>query len=235
MQVERTAGPTPVTLLVFTVRSFFLLFQLSIIPEITIRLFFYSIHITKKKTGSKSAEELTKRYLDAVLKSQCSPNDNNSTKSEDEDMENEDIVVSMTPPTSPPQSASLRSSSSVSRHSNSTVATTSTLRDKNITLSTPSSAPSSNNRSQDAPMDLSMKSSSSSSASAKATSPTNDHRDLMSDEDGAVSSEEELSVDKKSTSTDSRPESRNDEKNALETSNGLRVKGTTPLDLTTKI
>lgn len=199
---------------------------------------FYSFRLFSflKKTGSKSAEELTKRYLDAVLKSQCSPNDNNSTKSEDEDMESEDIVVSMTPPTSPPP-VSLRSTSSVSRLSNSTAATTSTLREKNITLpSATTSPPSNRTNSQDAPIDLSMKSSSSGSASAKAISPHNDHRDFGSDDDGAVSSEEELSIDKRSSSVDSRPGSRNEhEKNILENANGLRIKGTTPLDLTTKI
>lgn len=174
--------------------------------------------------------------MDAVLKSQCSPNDNNSTKSEDEDMESEDIVVSMTPPTSPPP-VSLRSTSSVSRLSNSTAATTSTLREKNITLpSVAASPPSNRSNSQDAPIDLSMKSSSSGSASAKAISPHNDHRDFGSDDDGAVSSEEELSIDKRSSSADSRPGSRNEhEKNILENANGLRIKGTTPLDLTTKI
>lgn len=190
------------------------------------------------KTGSKSAEELTKRYLDAVLKSQCSPTDNNSTKSEDEDMESEDIVVSMTPPTSPQPPVSLRSTSSVSRLSNSTAATTSTLREKNITLPSTASTPPSSNRtsSQDAPIDLSMKSSSSGGASAKATSPHTDHRDFGSDDDGAASSEEELSIDKRPASADSRPDSRNEhEKNMLETANGLRIKGTTPLDLTTKI
>lgn len=200
---------------------------------------FFRLLSSKQKTGSKSAEELTKRYLDAVLKSQCSPNDNNSTKSEDEDMESEDIVVSMTPPTSPPP-ISLRSTSSVSRLSNSTAATTSTLREKNITLpsaaTSPPPPPSHRANSQDAPIDLSMKSSSSGSASAKAISPHNDHRDFGSDDDGAISSEDELSIDKRSLSADSRPGSRNEhEKNILENANGLRIKGTTPLDLTTKI
>lgn len=204
--------------------------------SISILLFIYNI------TGSKSAEELTKRYLDAVLKSQCSPTDNNSTKSEDEDMENEDIVVSMTPPTSPQPPASLRSSSSVSRLSNSTAATTSTLREKNITLPTAvasSSSPPSSSRgigSQDAPIDLSMKSSSSGGTSAKAISPHMDHRDFGSDEDGAASSEEELCIDNRPSSVHSRPGSRNEhDKQIRENANGLRIKGTTPLDLTTKI
>lgn len=83
-------------------------------------------------SGSKSAEELTKRYLDAVLKSQCSPNDNSSSKSDDEEMENEDIVVSMTPPTSPHLSDSLRRSES--RHSKSNAAATTTLRDKSLSI-----------------------------------------------------------------------------------------------------
>ncbi|XP_055318959.1 knirps-related protein-like isoform X3 [Sitodiplosis mosellana] len=199
--------------------------------------------VPNNNCGSKSAEELTKRYLDAVLKSQCSPNDNNSTKSEDEDMENEDIVVSMTPPTSPPPPpASLRSTSSVSRLSNSTAATTSTLREKNITLptaassSSSSSPPSNRAGSQDAPIDLSMKSSSSGGTSAKAISPHMDHRDFGSDEDGAASSEEELSIDNRPSSDHSRPDSRNEhEKTIREHANGIRIKGTTPLDLTTKI
>lgn len=201
---------------------------------------FHLVSFFQKNTGSKSAEELTKRYLDAVLKSQCSPTDNNSTKSEDEDMENEDIVVSMTPPTSPQPPVQLRSASSVSRLSNTTAATTtSTLREKNITIPCATTSPPSNRTSaQDAPIDLSMKSSSSGGTSAKAISPHTDHhhRDFGSDEDGAISSEEEFSIDKRRSSTDSRPRSRNEhEKNILENANGLRIKGTTPLDLTTKI
>lgn len=201
-----------------------------------------------QNTGSKSAEELTKRYLDAVLKSQCSPNDNNSTKSEDEDMESEDIVVSMTPPTSPPPPVSMRSSSSVSRHSSSTAAavaataaaaTTSALREKNVTLlaSVSASSPKTNRTSsQDAPMDLSMKSTSSGGSSVKDASQNSDHRDMGSDEEGTVSSGEESNADKRPSSTESGDRSgiRNDEKHILEHSNGLR-KGTTPLDLTTKI
>lgn len=185
--------------------------------------------------GSKSAEELTKRYLDAVLKSQCSPNDNNSTKSEDEDMESEDIVVSMTPPTSPQPPVSLRSASSASHLSNATAATTSTLRDKNVTIASSASPPSHRTSSQDAPIDLSMKSTSSGGGtSAKGASPNNDPHDMASDDEGAVSSEEE-SIDKRPSSVHSRPCSRNDEKNALENANGLRHKASTPLDLTTKI
>lgn len=192
---------------------------------------------------------MTKRYLDAVLKSQCSPNDNNSTKSDnDEDMESEDIVVSMTPPTSPQLPATLHHNSS--RHSNSTAATSSTLREKSVTLSSialgsgsgsgsgsaTTSSPSTPAGSQDAPIDLSMKSTSSGGSSAKANSPNLD-RDLGSDEDGAASSEEELSVDKRSSSVDSidRPRSRNDEKNMLDNATGRLIRGTTPLDLTTKI
>lgn len=192
-------------------------------------------NISSIKTGSKSAEELTKRYLDAVLKSQCSPNDNNSTKSEDEDMENEDIVVSMTPPTSPQPPISLRSSSSVSRLSISTAATTSTLRDKNVTLPSTVSLTSNRTTSQDAPMDLSMKSTSSGGTSTKDASPTNDHRDMASDEEGAASSEEELCVVKRPRSANSQHGSIIDEKNAIEHANGLRIKASTPLDLTTKI
>lgn len=180
---------------------------------------------------------MTKRYLDAVLKSQCSPNDNNSTKSEDEDMESEDIVVSMTPPTSPPPPASLRSASSVSRHSNSTPATTSTLRDKSVSVTASVSPPSIRISSQDAPIDLSMKSTSSGGSSAKDASPNNDHRDLGSDDEGAALSEEELNVDKRPLSADSsdRPNSRHGDRSALENANGLLIRGTTPLDLTTKI
>lgn len=172
--------------------------------------------------------------MDAVLKSQCSPNDNNSTKSEDEDMENEDIVVSMTPPTSPQPPVSLRSTSSASRLSNSTAATTSTLRDKNLTIPSTVSLSSNRTSSQDAPMDLSMKSTSSGGTSGKDISPNNDHHDMVSDEETA-SSEEELCIDKRPTSVNSQHGSLIDEKNAIENANGLRIKASTPLDLTTKI
>lgn len=219
-------------------------------------------------TGNKSAEEITKRYiLDAVLKSQCSPTDNASTKSEnDEDMESEDIVVSMTPPTSPKLPISVHSTSTISRHSNSIVATTSALRDKSLVASAAAastsvssslsaaataastSSLSSSNRpnSQDAPIDLSMKSTSSGGSSAKSSvSPLNHHehyhRDFMGsdDESAAALSEEELTTEKQrpsSANSCDRPGSRNDSKNThIENPNGLLLKGTTPLDLTTKI
>lgn len=99
-------------------------------------------------SSSKTAEELTKRYLDAVLKSQCSPNDVASNKSDndddDDEMDNEDIVVSMTPPTSPPISDSIsRLSSKIS------VAATATLRDRNLSIPTSDTIPSlSSHRSQ---------------------------------------------------------------------------------------
>lgn len=231
------------------------------------------MYFTFAHTGNKSAEELTKRYiLDAVLKSQCSPTDNASVKSEnDEDMESEDIVVSMTPPTSPkPTIASVHSTSTISRHSNSTVATTSALRDKSSIASASAStsvsssisattaaaasaasstSSSSLNRpnSQDGPIDLSMKSTSSAGSSAKsAASPLNHHehhhRDFMDsdNESTAALSEEELSVDQQrplsANSCSDRPESRNDGKSThIENPNGLPLRGTTPLDLTTKI
>lgn len=217
--------------------------------------------------------------MDAVLKSQCSPTDNASTKSEnDEDMDSEDIVVSMTPPTSPkpPIISSVHSTSTVSRHSNSTVATTSALRDKSsvaaasastsvsssisatavaaaaaavaATASTSSSLSLNRPSSQDGPIDLSMKSTSSGGSSAKSSaSPVNHHehhhhRDFMGsdDESAAALSEEEFSMDNKqrpsSANTCDRPESRNDGKNThIENPNGLTLRGTTPLDLTTKI
>lgn len=157
-------------------------------------------------------------------------------------MESEDIVVSMTPPTSPHLPATLHHSSG--RHSNSSAATTSTLREKSATLSVTSvkesgSTSTSSARtagSQDAPIDLSMKSTSSGGSSAK-DALSNHDRDLGSDEDGPASDEEELSVDKRRSSVDSidRPSSRNNERNALENATGLLIRGTTPLDLTTKI
>lgn len=90
-------------------------------------------------SGSKTAEELTKRYLDAVLKSQCSPNDavsNKSDNDDDDDMDNEDIVVSMTPPSSPPMSDSM------SRHrSKLSVASTAMLRERSQSISLSDSLP----------------------------------------------------------------------------------------------
>lgn len=116
--------------------------------------------------SSKTAEELTKRYLDAVLKSQsqCSPNDAGN-KSDDEDMDSEDIVVSMTPPISPQPPVSLRSAniatasrhSSTSSHASTTTITTSSLRDK-ITGTKSAALSPPHRSSQDAPIDLSMKS-----------------------------------------------------------------------------
>lgn len=180
-------------------------------------------------------------------------------------MESEDIVVSMTPPTSPkPLKTSVHSTSTVSRHS-STVATTSALRDKSsVTASgstsvsstisattvaavTATASNSSLNRpnSQDGPIDLSMKSTSSGGSSAKSSaSPLNHHehhhRDFLGSDDESTTalSEEELSIDKQrpsSANSYDRPESRNDGKNThIENPNGI-TKGTTPLDLTTKI
>lgn len=75
--------------------------------------------------NGKSAEELTKRYLDAVLNSQRrSPlggMSNFKSENEDEDMDNEDIVVSETPPRSPVSRdgshIGSRANSHISRHS----------------------------------------------------------------------------------------------------------------------
>lgn len=238
------------------------------------KIYFYFCHFVfmenspiRSITGNKSAEELTKRYiLDAVLKSQCSPTENASNKSEnDEDMESEDIVVSMTPPTSPKPPLPIHSSATISRHSNSIVATTSTLRNTSsagaavsssvsssialaASASAPSSSSSSSNRppnSQDAPIDLSMKSTCSGGSSAKsAESPLNHEQHYhdfagSGDESTTALSEEEFSMDKQrpsSANSYDRPESRNDDKNAhIENPNGIQLKGTTPLDLTTKI
>lgn len=169
-------------------------------------------------------------------------------------MDSEDIVVSMTPPTSPRPPVSLHTAASLGRHSNSTAAATTTMRDKcatsvtSVTASASTSAtatsPSSRPNSQDGPIDLSMKSTSSGGSSAKAASPNHDHhhqqqhhhRDFGSDEDGVMSSEDELNVDKRPSSADSvdRPASRTDGKTTLENASGLLIKGT-PLDLTTKI
>lgn len=77
---------------------------------------------TTLSNNHKTAEELTKRYLDAVLKSQRSPSTATVRSEEDEDMENEDIVVSMTPPSSPP----LRSANSISHRTSSTTTTMTT-------------------------------------------------------------------------------------------------------------
>lgn len=79
-----------------------------------------------------------------------------------------------------------------------------------------------------------MKSSSSSSSSGThSTSSNNDHR--TDTEDANASSEEDTCVDKRPSSVDSidRPNSRNDESNNDD--EGLRIKGTKPLDLTTKV
>lgn len=95
------------------------------------------------ESGSKTAEELTKRYLDAVLKSQCSQNDVASNKSDndddDDDMDNEDIVVSMTPPSSPPPINDTMSRT----HTKLSVAATATLRNRRLSISISDQLPSS--------------------------------------------------------------------------------------------
>lgn len=83
------------------------------------------------------------------------------SKSDDEDeMENGEVVVSMTPPSSPP-SASVRSSHS----STAIMASTSTLRNKKNSIS----------GSQDSPMDLSLRSFPKMSKSTSKDSHSSDH------------------------------------------------------------
>lgn len=89
----------------------------------------------------------------------------------------------------------------------------------------------------DAPIDLSMKSSSSTSnlSGLISTSPINDHR--SDNDDANVSSEEDGNPEKQSISfrRKERPHSRSNSINTIGINDdGLRIKGTKPLDLTTK-
>lgn len=86
---------------------------------------------TTLSNNHKTAEELTKRYLDAVLKSQRSPSAATVKSEEDEDMDSEDIVVSMTPPSSPP----LRNINSISHRTSSTTTTMTTTTTRESTKS----------------------------------------------------------------------------------------------------
>lgn len=123
----------------------------------TLNLANNNCRFTNNNNNNKSAEELTKRYLDAVLNSQRLPRDA-TVKSEDgsEDMDNEDIVVSETPPRSPVS----RDGSHVSHASHASHASRASRHsspDTHYSATTPPPPPTSAQGGQDIPIDLSMK------------------------------------------------------------------------------
>lgn len=160
--------------------------------------------------NSKSAEELTKRYLDAVLKSQRSPGPATiKSEEDDEDMENEDVVVSMTPPRSPPSGSC-------------SIASASTIRD-NIRPTATSVVVQ-----QETPIDLSMKTGSSTSTDdANQFSGAESDGNISEDDDRDV---KRLALDKKCKQL---PDAY-DQTEAFSVKS-ISLLGTTPLDLTTKV
>lgn len=158
--------------------------------------------------NSKSAEELTKRYLDAVLKSQRSPDGAHiKSEEEEEDMESEDVVVSMTPPCSPP---SRRAST----------ASTSIARDAIKITSTP-------HVQQETPIDLSMKTGSCASADDTPVFSGNENDEISDDDEhekrSSIASNERLNEISHDAATFDRDVKR------------IKLLGSTPLDLTTKV
>lgn len=185
--------------------------------------------------NNKNDEEAKRYFLDAVLKSQQRSPIDVQTKSEDEDTE-EDLVVSMTPPRSPPTTPKLQQIPAIRPISLSTSRATS-IPTATIAVATPPPPPLPPQRSavaahlQDNPIDLSMRTGSSC---------TSDDMRTMSpgaDSIGADSCcEEDLDTLKKIRSTSSMSEHDNDTDDYEHEVKRSRISGTTtPLDLTTKV
>lgn len=178
--------------------------------------------------NSKSAEELTKRYLDAVLNSQRSPG-TATIKSDDEDMESEDVVVSMTPPRSPP---SARACSTISARDTKANHVIGGVGITNASEGSPRATTTSVHQ-QEIPIDLSMKTGSCTSADDVRLFSGNDSDDISDDDhdNGArrslsVASNERFLKNGISCIADDDEEKFDVKRTQI---------GTIPLDLTTKI
>lgn len=123
-------------------------------------------HNNNNNNNEKTAEEFTKRYLDAVLNSQRSPGMPIIKSEEDEDMDNEDIDVSETPPRSPvSQDGSHIGSQHGSHHSRHSTPEPHDALDHFETASSARASPASQANAQEIPIDLSMKTTKSCSSS----------------------------------------------------------------------
>lgn len=186
--------------------------------------------------NSKSTEELTKRYfLDAVLKSQqrspitttpSSMSNNNETTKIDEDDDSEELVVSMTPPRSPascpPPSVSMM-----------TVMTTTTPTTTTTAAVSAASAITTVGHIQENPIDLSMKSGGSSASSdGRQSRSLNGHGCNGIDSD--ISEDDEERCGRRSSSTAAIGSDCDDDEYVHEVKR-IKLHGTTPLDLTTKV